>query len=87
MGNLLAISPLETHKMSEQSETEEHTTVSKSAVYPLVMRAGTWPEECRQRAFVDGAAWWQSHANGATMFPSERDEEEKEAVRRYGEPA
>lgn len=47
---------------------------------------GTWPEHCEQRAFVDGAQWWQFHANGATAFPSERDEMEAEAVKRYGEP-
>jgi hypothetical protein len=40
-----------------------------------------------QRAFVDGAAWWQFKANGATAWSSERDEMEAEAIRRYGEPA
>lgn len=34
-------------------------------------------------AFVDGAKWWQFHANGATMFPSERDVAEEEAKKRY----
>jgi hypothetical protein len=47
---------------------------------------GTWPKHCEQRAFVDGAKWWQFHNNGATAFPSERDEMEAEAVRRYGDP-
>ena len=47
---------------------------------------GAWPEHCEQRAFVAGAAWWQFCRNGATAFPSERDDMEAEAVRRYGEP-
>lgn len=51
------------------------------------MTEGTWPQECVQRAFVDGAKWWQYHHNGSTMFPSERDEAEAEAVKRYGEPS
>ena len=45
-----------------------------------------WPADCPQRAFCEGAAWWQFHANGATMFSAERDEAETEAVRRYGVP-
>jgi hypothetical protein len=45
---------------------------------------GTWPKACIQRAFVDGAKWWQFHHNGSTMFGSERDEAEAEAIRRYG---
>ena len=52
----------------------------------FVIRAGSWPDECQQRAFVEGAAWWQWRANGATMFPCERDDAEAEAIRRYGEP-
>lgn len=47
---------------------------------------GTWPADCLQRAFVEGAAWWQFHHNGSTMFSSERHEAEAEAVRKYGEP-
>ena len=47
---------------------------------------GSWPADCRQRAFVEGAAWWQFTANGSTMFPAERDMAEKEAVRRFGVP-
>lgn len=47
---------------------------------------GSWPAECVQRTFVEGAAWWQFHTNGATMFSSERTEAEAEAVRRYGVP-
>jgi hypothetical protein len=51
---------------------------------PMVL--GSWPKDCVQRAFVDGAAWWQFKANGATSFASERDEMEAEAINRYGEP-
>jgi hypothetical protein len=47
---------------------------------------GTWPPGCVQRAFVAGVAWWQFHAQGSTLFSSERDEAEAEAVRRYGTP-
>lgn len=47
---------------------------------------GTWQDDCVQRAFVAGAEWWQFHANGSTMFGSERDEAEQEAVKRYGSP-
>jgi hypothetical protein len=52
---------------------------------PIVL--GSWPADCVQRAFVDGAAWWQFKANGATAWSSERHEMEAEAIRRYGEPA
>lgn len=44
---------------------------------------GTAPAHSELRAFVAGAAWWQFKANGATAFPSERDEMEAEAARRY----
>lgn len=44
---------------------------------------GTWPAGSH-RAFVDGAKWWQAHHGGATAFPSERDEMEAEAERRFG---
>lgn len=51
------------------------------------MLFGSWPKDCIQRAFVDGASWWQFKSNGATAFPSERDEMEIQALRRYGAPA
>ncbi len=50
------------------------------------MKTGTWPEHCEQRAFVAGAAWWQFQKHGSTMYSSERDEAEQEAIKRYGEP-
>lgn len=47
---------------------------------------GSWPAHCEQRAFVDGAKWWQWLQNKATAFPSEVDAMEAEAVERYGQP-
>jgi hypothetical protein len=55
-----------------------------AAVAPVP--SGSWPLRCVQRAFVDGAAWWQFHRTGSTMFSTEREEAEDEAVKRYGEP-
>ena len=46
---------------------------------------GFWPKDSVQRAFVEGAKWWQFHHAGSTMFGSERDVAEAEAVKRYGE--
>lgn len=51
-----------------------------------IAQEGSWPEKCPQRAFVEGAKWWQFHANGATAFSSEREEMEAEAIKRFGEP-
>jgi hypothetical protein len=45
---------------------------------------GSWPANDIRRVFVDGAKWWQFHAHGATAFPSEVDEMEAEATRRFG---
>lgn len=47
---------------------------------------GLWPERCEQRAFVEGAAWFQFKMTGFTPFPSERDDMESEAIKRYGDP-
>ena len=44
---------------------------------------GTWPASDLQRAFVEGMKWWQFKNGGATAFPSEVDEAEAEAERRY----
>jgi hypothetical protein len=63
----------------QSTETHESHLRTLAAV-------GRWPEESLQWAFVAGGKWWQFHANGATAFPSEVDEMEAEAVRRYGEP-
>jgi hypothetical protein len=48
---------------------------------------GTWPEHCEQRAFVEGAKWWLWRGGSCTMFPTEVDEAEEEAIDRYGQPA
>lgn len=55
---------------------------TNSAMLPELK--GWWPEDCKQRAFVDGAKWWQFYHNGSTMFGSERDAAAEEAERRYG---
>jgi len=34
-------------------------------------------------AFVQGAAWWEYHRAGATMWQSDRKLAEEEAARRY----
>lgn len=49
-------------------------------------KEGAWPDEACQRAFVEGAAWWQFHTRGVTMWSTEREEAEAEALRRYGDP-
>jgi hypothetical protein len=60
--------------------------MSKHSPLDGIKQQGTWPEKCPQRAFVEGASWWQFHANGAAAFSSERHEMENEAVRRFGDP-
>jgi len=52
---------------------------------PSASDRGTWPDRCLQRAFVEGAQWWSLKSSGWTMWPSDRDKAEAEAVRRYGE--
>jgi hypothetical protein len=52
----------------------------------LTELSGTWPKDCLQRAFIDGAAYWEWRQTGTTLWAQEREELEAEAVRRYGEP-
>jgi hypothetical protein len=47
---------------------------------------GSWPVECQQRAFVEGAKWWDWQSAGATMWNEDQRKAEAEAVHRYGEP-
>jgi hypothetical protein len=47
---------------------------------------GLWPQDSPQRAFVDGVVWAYAQVKDATLFPSERDEAEAEAIRRFGDP-
>lgn len=56
-------------------------------VTPASPLFGSWPERCEQRAFVNGAAWAIWHWRGYTLWASERDEAEAEAVKRFGEPS
>jgi len=73
----------------EKTNNTENCADAKASSACIVRRIieGTWPSDCIQRAFVEGASWWQFKHNGSTMFSSERHEAEKEAVRRYGEPS
>lgn len=48
--------------------------------------SGTWPKDCPQRVFVEGAAWFHWEMTWSTLYPSDRRKLEAEAVRRYGEP-
>lgn len=50
------------------------------------IKPGTWPQRCEQRAFVDGAKWWEFTSTDGTMWQSDQRKAEDEAVRRYGEP-
>jgi len=47
---------------------------------------GYWPIDCKQRAFVEGAKWWEFESTGATMWHSDIADAEDEAIKRYGEP-
>ena len=44
---------------------------------------GNWDQNDLRRAFVEGAAWWEFHSQGATMWQSDRTIAEDEADRRY----
>ena len=47
----------------------------------------TWPKDCPQRAFVEGAAWWQWYQFECNrLYPVDRKLLETEAVKLYGEP-
>ena len=77
-------------KQYEAGGTMNRALVSPPAQTPdrpsRELQEGTWPADCVQRAFVNGAKWWQFKANGSTAFPSEIDQMEDEAVKRYGKP-
>jgi hypothetical protein len=47
------------------------------------MVEGEWPEDDLRRAFVAGAAWWEFHKKGATMWQSDRALVEGVADNRY----
>ena len=50
------------------------------------LKAGLWPDACQQRAFCEGAQWWEFESTGFTMWSADRDKVEAEAIRRYGDP-
>ena len=45
---------------------------------------GSWPDQCLQRAFVDGAKWWEFQRTGGTMWQSDQDKAEQAAIDKYG---
>ena len=44
---------------------------------------GAWSRLDPRRWFVAGAQWWEFTKTGATMWPSDRNDAEAEADRRY----
>jgi hypothetical protein len=69
--------------LKDLSDEELARVRATPQVTPTLVQ-GSWPENCPQRNFVEGASWWQFHSQGSTMFASERDEAEAEAVKRFG---
>ena len=47
------------------------------------MIQGKWDKDDIRRIFVAGAAWWEFHSTGATMWQSDRRLAEDEATKRY----
>lgn len=45
---------------------------------------GSWPEDSLQRAFVEGAKWWEFQKTGATMWQEDQGKAEQAAIDRYG---
>jgi hypothetical protein len=45
----------------------------------------SWADDDLRRAFVAGAAFWEFHQTGGTIWSSDRDIAEDEAERRYPE--
>jgi len=54
--------------------------------FTAARQLGDWPEHCEQRAFVDGAKWWEFRKTGGTMWAQDVSIAEYVAVERYGEP-
>ena len=55
--------------------------------FTAARQLGDWPEHCEQRAFVDGAKWWEYRKTGGTMWAQDVSIAEYVAVERYGEPS
>lgn len=49
-----------------------------------VKTVGLWGKDDPRRIFVEGAKWWEFHKTGFTAWPSDVDEMEEEAIRRFG---
>jgi hypothetical protein len=70
---------------TERYEDEWYRALLRELASRLALnreRLGSWPQEDRRRAFVQGAQWWEFHKTGATMWQSDRDLAEQEATRR-----
>lgn len=67
----------------EAWESRRHALAQ--VVHEFLWPEGSFDIHSVQRAFVDGAKWWQFHANGATAWSSEVRDMETEAIRRYGD--
>ena len=80
--------PNEKKAIDEYAASPAHkVTPLYAATLPASVReeSGAWSATDRRRAFVEGMKWWQYKHGGATAFPSEVDEAEAEAQRRYEE--
>lgn len=74
------------HGLEKAGEDAEALVLKERVEEVSPKKPGTWPDKCLQRAFVDGAAWWEWHKGKATMWQSDRKLAEAEAVRMYGKP-
>jgi hypothetical protein len=61
--------------------------VSAGPLLASEFRSVAWPQRCVQRAFVDGAKWWECESTGGTMWQSDQAKAEYEAINRFGEPS
>lgn len=65
-------------KWSDEAESAE--LVRKG----LEEAKGSWPDQCLQRAFVEGAKWWEYKRTGATMWQDDQGKAEQAAIDKYG---
>lgn len=76
--------PLSAHAESEAERYfPEGRMDHPEGVYGRRPPEGTWPVTYLGRAFVKGAKWQEYSATGATMWASDRDRAEQEALRRF----
>jgi len=63
------------------SDEAEHAELVRTG---LAEEKGSWPDQCLQRAFVDGAKWWEFERTGATMWQEDQGKAEQAAMDKYG---